>query len=838
LSNLNPPIIDSDKTIKIRGAREHNLQNIDLDIPIGKTIALTGVSGSGKSTIARDILFSEGQRRYLDCLSPYAQQFVQELKRPDIDALEDIPPSIYVSQHISQPNALSTLGTMTEVYNFLRLLYVKVGTQFCIDHPTQPIQGGSLNDIVGQVRAFSSQSVRILSPIIVKKKGSHKGVFEKAIASEINEVRVNGVFYKPSTLLEGLERNKVHSIDFVVAKLEASRTDDDLILSAVSLALTHGSSQAIVTDGTKDTILSLNRMCPICSRGYLKLDPEDLSFHSKRGRCPCCSGFGSLQSETLCPRCNGTRLNPVGNSVKIREKSVGELTSMGAFGVREFLENLELREHHKKVAAPIIIEIMARLNHIIGLGLGSIPLNRSSKSVSGGELQRLRLASAMGSPLSGVLYILDEPSAGLHPADNKQVLQQINQIKDGGNTVVVIEHDPTTIKACEHLIVIGPGGGKNGGSVVFEGASTDLVAQSLNSQLLSVVPLNGSQFELLDKPIPYKRDSEKNSIESISITGTKRNIKDLKLSIPLGQLVVIAGVSGAGKSTLIHDMLSETIKSGKKSNEEYILDKSSVVVPPNLERIITIDQNPIGSHCRSIPASYLKIWDEIRKLFASTIEAKTLGWTPADFSFNTGKGRCSECKGLGTITLNMSFVSTANMICEACEGKRFIDDIQRVVYNKLSINDVLSLTFGQARDLFVAHPKIHRFLSLACDLGLDYLSLGQNSSTLSGGESQRIKLVQELANKKLQRTLYLLDEPTIGLHRSDVARLISVLQSLVDRGHSVIVIEHDQDLILASDHIIELGPSAGDNGGKVIFQGTPKELYGRDTPWGRELGNG
>lgn len=819
------PLSKSDRSIRIRGAREHNLRNITIEIPLGTTIALTGVSGSGKSTIARDILFAEGQRRYLDCLSPYAQQFIQELKRPDIDALENIPPSIYVSQHLSRPGPLSTLGTMTEVYNFLRLLFVKVGTQYCIDHPEQPIQGGSLADMTTQVRRISSSVVRILAPIISKKKGNHKAVFERARDSEISEVRVDGLLQKPSSLLEGLEKSKVHSIDFVIAKLNPSRTDDELISSAISLALSVGGGQAIVASDSSDMVLSSSRMCPVCKKGYLKLDPEDLSFHSKRGQCSSCGGLGVLKSGATCTRCEGSRLNPIGNSIRIGATSLGELAKLGAVEVASFLKALALTPYHRQVAEPILIEIHARLAHLISLGLGTIPLDRASQTVSGGELQRLRLAAAMGSPLSGVLYIFDEPSAGLHPSDNRRVLQQIEQIRTAGNTVVVIEHDPETIAQCEQVLAIGPGAGKEGGQVVFQGTTAAFTRETAGAHL----------FEVHEPAALYQRKYEKSTAETLVVKGSLRNIKNLDLAIPLNQLVVIAGVSGAGKSTLLHEMIAKTVTEGKKKKDALVLGSCAVSLPEDVARVITIDQTPIGTNSRSTPASYLKMWDEIRKLFATTVEAKTLGWTPADFSFNTGKGRCSECSGLGTITLEMNFLANASMTCEACGGKRFIDDIKHVHYNGRSITDVLSLTFGEARDLFRAHSKLHRVLSVACDLGLDYLSIGQCSSTLSGGEAQRIKLVQELAQKRSQQTLYLLDEPTIGLHRADVARLISVLHTFVEWGNSVLVIEHDKDLLLAADHVIELGPGAGDKGGHVVFAGSPAQLHGAHTPWGQEM---
>jgi excinuclease ABC subunit A len=829
-------------SITIRGAREHNLRGVDLNIPLEKTIAITGVSGSGKSTIAKDILFAEGQRRYLDCLSPYAQQFIKDVRRPDLDKVENIPPSIYVNQHASSPGTLSTVGTITEVYQFLRLLFVKLGTQYCIEHPDAVISGGTISDMVGQVRQVTGRAIRLLAPIVVKKKGNHKAIFQRALNSEIHEVRVDGIFCKATSCVEGLEKSKAHSIDFVVGKIDPTRTDDDLITSAVSLALSLGGGQAIAVSDAGETVLSATRMCPVCKRGYLSLDPEDLSFHSKRGRCRTCDGLGINARGEPCHECAGTRINQIGQSLRLAGRSIGEASRLPAHELIPFLESIPLKAHHRPVAEPIFSEITSRINHLIALGIGALPLDRASHTLSGGELQRLRLAAAMGSPLTGVLYLFDEPSAGLHPSDNRLVLKQIAKLKDAGNTVVVIEHDPATIASCDQIIEIGPGGGAEGGLVMFQG-STSSFSESEGGERL---------FEL-HEPMPRYHEGDRTTNPSKShepaptlpspvlhIEGSSRTVKDLALAIPLQRFVAIAGVSGAGKSTLLHDMLAKTITEGQSSQGqgvETIFKKDGCLVRSSFDlgTVVSIDQTPLGSHSRSVPASYLGFWDDIRKLFASTVEAKTLGWSPSDFSFNAGRGRCATCGGLGTISLQMSFLSEASMTCESCDGARFIDDITHIRYRGCSVSEVLSLSFNEARNLFSAHKKIHRITALACDLGLGYLTIGQRSSTLSGGEAQRIKLVQELAQNRTRHTIYLLDEPTIGLHRADVRKLVSVLHTLVERGHSVMCIEHDPDLLLAADHVIEMGPGAAEAGGRVIFEGAPARLRGRDTPWGREL---
>ncbi len=830
-------------SIKIRGAREHNLRGVDLDIPLERTIAITGVSGSGKSTIAKDILFAEGQRRYLDCLSPYAQQFIKDVRRPDLDSVENIPPSIYVNQHASSPGTLSTVGTITEVYQFLRLLFVKLGTQHCVEHPDAVITGGTLSDMVGQLRLVPGRSLRLLAPIVVKKKGNHKPIFQRAITSEIQEVRVDGIFCKATSCLEGLEKSKAHSIDFVVAKIDPTRTDDDLITSAVSLALSLGGGQAIALSESGETVLSSTRMCPVCKRGYLTLDPEDLSFHSKRGRCDSCDGLGVNACGEPCHGCDGTRINKIGQSLRLADCSIGEASHLPAHELIPFLESIPLTSHQRPVAEPIFTEISSRINHLIALGIGTLPLDRASHTLSGGELQRLRLAAAMGSPLTGVLYLFDEPSAGLHPRDNRLVLKQIAKLKDAGNTVVVIEHDPSTIASCDQIIEIGPGGGAEGGHVIFQGSASSF-SKSFGGERLFEVHESTPRYHEGERT---KAKSESEQTEPapapavLHIEGSCRTVKDLTLTVPLQRFVAIAGVSGAGKSTLLNDMLAKTISEGRSSRGrgvETVFKNGGCFVRStfDLGTLVSIDQTPIGSHSRSVPASYLGIWDDIRKLFASTVEAKTLGWSASDFSFNAGRGRCATCGGLGTISLQMSFLSEASMTCEACDGARFIDDITHIRYRGYSVNEVLSLSLNEARELFSAHKKIHRITALACDLGLGYLTIGQRSSTLSGGEAQRIKLVQELAQNRTRHTVYLLDEPTIGLHRADVRKLVSVLHTLVERGHSVLCIEHDLDLLMAADHVIEMGPGAAEAGGRVIFQGSPAGLRGGNTPWGRELG--
>jgi excinuclease ABC subunit A len=814
----------SPRAIQIRGAKEHNLKDVNLDIPLNTLVTLTGVSGSGKSTIAKDILYAEGQRRYLDCLSPYARQFIKELKKPAIDDIRNVQPTICVYQHTFQPSALSTVATMSEVYNFLRLLYAKVGVQYCPDHPDQAISPLSAEQIAAVIKSSYTGSVRILAPIINKKKGNHRAVFERALDTEISEVRVDGVFAAPSRFAEeGLAKTKSHSVDFVTARFNVKNMSVDLITEGVTQTLAIGGGTVVVVGADSEQIFSSERTCQICHRGFFKPDPEDLSFNSRRGRCERCDGFGAVKGK-VCPECSGTRINEIGRSIRLLNRNIHELTALPAPALLRELGELRADKTRREIALPILSELEGKLSTLIELGLEHLSLNRECSTLSNGELQRLRLGTAMGSPLCGATYIFDEPSAGLHPDDNKRLLQKLIELKERGNTVIQIEHEIDNILAAEQIIDVGPGAGSRGGEIVFQGSVRE-AAESKKSATGSAL---ATPLSIQDRRDAYTHN--------LSVQGaTKNNLSNLDVTIPLERLVVVAGVSGSGKSSLVHGVLGEALLSGTNAKGAYRGSFGTVISTLPIERHLVVDQQPIGKTSRSTPASYLGIWDEIRKVFAETLEAKSRGWGASYFSHNTGKGRCAVCKGQGEIKLEMSFLAEATVLCESCMGSRFSAEAESVKFRDLSISQVLKLTFEEAKTFFVNHRKIHQICRLACELGLGYLTLGQPSSTLSGGESQRIKLVSELHTARKGHTVYILDEPTTGLHRLDVDLLLKGLHRLVDQGHSVIVIEHDADTITQADWVIELGPGPGAQGGTVVFEGAPAQLIEARTSWGEAL---
>lgn len=822
-----PPSID------IRGAREHNLKNLSLSVPLDTFVVFTGVSGSGKSTIAKDIIYAEGQHRYLECLSPYARQFIQELRRPEIDAITNVKPSICVHQHTFQPGLLSTVGTLSEVYHFLRLLFAKCATQFCPEHPEQAIEPLAPAAMAAHVKGLPHSSVRLLAPIIKMKKGTHREILERAIAAEITEVRVDGVFGSPGSFLGKLKRNQAHTIEYAIARFSPRTVPADLLRDAISQGLSLSGGTLLVIWNEGESVLSVERSCPLCQQGFFKPDPEDLSFHSKRGACSTCSGTGHGGKGTPCPVCLGSRLQPIGRNLRIGGETIADIAGVTSSALLQKLRTLPLTAHQRTMADPILREVETKLETLTALGLGYLALSRDCHTLSGGELQRLRLAAAMGSPLTGALYIFDEPSVGLHPDDNERVLQELTALHARGNSVMMIEHDTRSILAADYVIDVGPGGGRDGGRVVFQGsreaflASESLTAGLIRDEMSGVAmdTLRASRSSTTSLPKPQLTIDEARC----------HNVQALDCKLPLQSIVAIAGVSGAGKSSLLFGVIAQTIMDGERKGNSWHSDHGTLKSPISIDRVTYVDQKPIGKNSRSTPASYLGIWDEIRTLFANSLEAKARGWKSSYFSYNTGKGRCPTCSGLGERTLEMNFLPDASVICESCNGRRFRDELETVRYRDLTISQALHLTLEEARGIFVHHRKIHALLHEACELGLGYLTLGQSSATLSGGESQRIKLVVELTSGQRGHTLYLLDEPTTGLHKSDVARLMKSLRALVQRGHSVMLIEHDPDILLASDVIVEMGPGPGAAGGKIVFLGEPAELATAQTAWGNRL---
>lgn len=825
------------RNIEIRGARANNLKNVDLDVPLGKFLAFTGVSGSGKSTIAKDIIYAEGQRRYLDCLSPYARQFIKELAQPDVDSIKNLLPTIFVAQHTFQPGALSTVGTLSESYHYLRLLFAKTGTQYCLSHPNQPITGASPRGIAERVACIEGP-VRLLAPVIKKKKGHHREVVERALAGNIHEIRVDGIFCRPGSVTEGLARNKVHSIEFTTARIAAPAVELELLEQAITDTIAISGGEIIVVTSREEILLSVTRACPICNRGYFAPDPEDFSFSSQRGQCKTCSGTGATPTGKVCSGCQGTRIAAGGRNVKINDKNIGELAQLSTSAVLDFLAEVNLTGRAAELAKPIFTDLVRRLRTLCEMGLDYLELNRSCDTLSSGEMQRLRLSAALGSPLTGVLYLFDEPSAGLHPQDNQRVLKMLRTLRDSGNSVVIIEHDPESILATDHVIDVGPGGGREGGEIicnapqaVFRTSKSSLTAKSIDSYQSELC----RSLEVKSATKVKKSITEENtlSIESYGIG----NVHPLNIELPMGSLIVVGGVSGAGKSTLVNRILRDTIIHGTPTQSsstgpaqwKHLGTKVTSTLP--IARVVEVDQKPIGKNARSTPISYLKIFDEFRRLYASTLEARAAGYNTSFFSYNSGKGRCAACNGLGMLRLEMSFLADAKVLCEECVGWRYNEQARSILFAGVSIADLLRLTFSEAKELFAHHRRVHHKLRMTCELGLGYLTLGQDSSTLSGGESQRLKLVAELSTNRTGHTLYLLDEPTTGLHISDVGKLISTLKQLVTAGNTVVVIEHEEHMIANADYFIELGPEAAHNGGAITFTGTPRELLKDKTCW-------
>ena len=822
--------------LKINGAKAHNLKNINLDLPLKQLVALTGVSGSGKSTVAKDIIYAEGQRRYLDCLSPYARQYIKELSKAEVDSIENILPTICVYQHTFRPSKLSTVATMSEVYNYLRLLFSKTGVQHCPEHPLNPIVPLSSRQIANKIRKLPSKSVRLMIPVVKGRKGLHKEVFSRAIEQDISEVRVDGRFSKASKLIDGLERSKVHWIELVTARFNPTTIDTQLLAEEIQRVISLSGGEVVIHADGKDQIFSTARSCVDCGRGFFRPDPEDLSFSSQRGRCEKCHGEGQSSRGVICSACNGSRLSVLGRNLRLDGKNIYELTKMLPDQLSNFLDTLKFESRHEALATSILVELKAKLRTLSNLGLNHIELSRSAHALSSGELQRLRLAAAMGSPLSGVLYIFDEPSVGLHPIDNQKVLEELITIKDRGNSVILIEHDPMSISVCDSIIEMGPGGGHQGGELLYNGS----LSKFLNNTEAPTAQALHRFFKPSSKTISKAGLGNKQILKIKK--GSYHNVKLRDLNIPLNQLISVAGVSGAGKSSLVSGIIAETLSNGDKQEMKrlkrlrFSFEDNEIELPDEFQRLIAIDQKPIGKTIRSTPASYLGIWDAMRSVFANTLYAKSRGWGSAFFSYNTGKGRCQNCSGTGEVKLEMNFLPDAKITCDMCTGSRYGEEALSVRYREHNIADILNMTFEEAKEFFSNHSKLHRTLYASCEIGLGYLKLGQSSGTLSGGESQRLKLVSELSTKRRGSTIYILDEPTTGLHSQDVLKLVNILKSLVKQGNSVIVIEHDREFISHCDEIIEMGPGPAQRGGKVIFQGSYSQLHKADTPWGEVLG--
>lgn len=917
--------------IKIRGARAHNLKNIDVDIPKDKLVVVTGLSGSGKSSLAFDTLYAEGQRRYVESLSAYARQFLGQMDKPDVDSIDGLSPAISIDQKTTSKNPRSTVGTVTEINDFLRLLWARVGTPIC-PNDGHEITSQSPEQMVDKILELPERTkLQILAPIVRGKKGQHKKIIEKVKKDGFVRIIVDGEIHDVEEEIE-LDKNKKHDISVVVDRIVLkdgirSRLFDSL---EAALRLTNG-NVAVDVIGDKMLQFSENFSCPYCGFTIGELEPRIFSFNAPFGTCPDCDGigvklevdkdlvipddtktlnegalapwnpisskyyptmlqqaceafgidmdtpfkdlpdkdkkiilygagdrefhfkfksdFGGLKdidttfegvipnverryretnsdftrdvmrqymTSLTCQTCHGYRLNEQALSVKIAGKHIGEVSDFPINESLNFFENLTFSEQNQEIARPILKEIDDRLTFLKNVGLDYLTLSRSARTLSGGEAQRIRLATQIGSNLSGVMYVLDEPSIGLHQRDNDRLIASLKKMRDLGNTLIVVEHDEDTMRAADYLIDIGPGAGENGGQVIAAGTPKQVEKKrnSLTGQYLS-----GKKY------IAIPNERRKGNGKKIVVKGaSENNLKNIDVSFPLGEFIAVTGVSGSGKSTLVNMILKRALAQKLNHNSEKPGKYQKIEGVENIEKIIDIDQTPIGRTPRSNPATYTGVFDDIRGLFAQTNQAKLRGYGKGRFSFNIKGGRCEACKGDGIIKIEMNFLPDVYVPCEVCHGTRYNSETLEVEYKDKNIADILNMTVSEALTFFEPIPKIKRKLQTIVDVGLGYVKLGQPATTLSGGEAQRMKLASELHKKSNGKTFYILDEPTTGLHSEDIKRLLEVLQRLVDKGNTVLVIEHNLDVIKTADYLIDLGPEGGDGGGQIVATGTPEEV--------------
>ncbi len=836
--------------ITVQSARENNLKNIDVSIPHDAFTVITGMSGSGKSTLAFDIVFNEGQRRYLESLNAYARQFVQPASRPDVDAITGIPPTVAIEQRTSRGGKKSTVATMTEIYHFLRLLFVKLGEQHCPDCD-QAISAQPVDTIAAQLmRKHKGKKASFYAPLIIGRKGFYTDLAKWALKKGYASLRVDGEHH-PTDNWPRLDRFKEHNIDLPVGEIDIKAGKESELLALLQRALDFGSGMAIIGSTQKnEQLYSTQRACPSCARSFPELDPRMFSYNSKHGWCTSCFGTGEIiagfdeeqtgeergwtkkqEENKPCKKCNGHRLKPDSLSVYFKGWNIADYAKLSIDEANKVVSKLKLDKREQTIAEDSMTELVSRLKFLKEVGLDYLTLDRSAPTLSGGEAQRIRLAAQLGSNLRGVCYILDEPTIGLHPRDNQMLLDTLAQLRKKGNTVVVVEHDEDTICRADHIIDIGPGAGVRGGEVVATGSVAAIKKNkaSITGQMLA---------KPLDHPLYKPRGKPEHAL---NIKGASmHNLQSVNTTLPLKQLVCVTGVSGSGKSTLVRRVVHDNLRSINLKKRTTSLGKlagcNSLDGWQTINRVLEVDQTPIGKTPRSCPATYIGFWDNIRRMFADTTEARIRGFTASRFSFNVEGGRCTECAGQGMKRIEMNFLPDVKVPCEICNGARFNSETLSVLYKGKSIGDVLNMNVDDAVEFFDAHNNIRHAVKLLQDVGLGYLTLGQQSPTLSGGEAQRIKLVTELAKAKpelqdntgkvisLTHTLYVLDEPTVGLHMADVEKLIHVLQRLVEAGNSVIVIEHNLDLMAEADWIVDMGPEGGGGGGKIVASGPPAKI--------------
>lgn len=917
--------------IVIHGARAHNLKNIDVTIPRDKLVVVTGLSGSGKSSLAFDTLYAEGQRRYVESLSAYARQFLGQMDKPDVDSIDGLSPAISIDQKTTSKNPRSTVGTVTEINDYLRLLYARIGHPICPNDHIE-ITSQSVEQMVDEVLALPDRTkIQLLAPIVYQKKGQHKKVFEMIQREGYVRIRVDGEIYDVSEAPE-LEKNKKHDIAIVIDRVVVKEGIRSRLFDSFEAALRLADGYAVVdVIGQEEMLFSEHYSCPYCGFTVGELEPRLFSFNAPFGACPDCDGlgvklevdtdlvipdtsktlregaivpwnpissqyypqmleqaclefnidmdtpfeelpeehqaiilngsngemfhfhyendFGGVRdvevpfegilpnikrryhetnsdftreqmrlymTELTCKTCHGYRLNPQALSVKVNGKHIGELSEMAINNALSFVEKLTLSEQEKMIAKPIVKEVDDRLSFLRNVGLDYLTLSRASGTLSGGEAQRIRLATQIGSNLSGVLYILDEPSIGLHQRDNDRLLDSLRKMRDLGNTLIVVEHDEDTMRSADYLIDVGPGAGHAGGEIVAAGTPEEVAA---NEHSLTGQYLSGK------REIPTPAERRAGNGQSIRLTGAaENNLKNVSVDFPLGKFIAVTGVSGSGKSTLVNEILKKALAQKINRNSNKPGKYKKLTGYEAIEKLIDIDQSPIGRTPRSNPATYTSVFDDIRDLFAKTNEAKVRGYKKGRFSFNVRGGRCEACKGDGIIKIEMHFLPDVYVPCEVCHGKRYNSETLEVHYKGKNIAEILEMTVEDAVEFFKHIPKIHRKLQTIVDVGLGYVTMGQPATTLSGGEAQRMKLASELHKNSHGKSFYILDEPTTGLHTDDIARLLKVLERFVDAGNTVLVIEHNLDVIKSADHVIDLGPEGGEGGGTILATGTPEEI--------------
>lgn len=812
-------------SIKIRGARVHNLKNISVDIPRDKFVVITGVSGSGKSSLAFDTIYAEGQRRYMESLSSYARQFLGLPDKPDVELIEGLSPAIAINQKTTNNNPRSTVGTVTEIYDYLRLLFARIGKPHC-PKCGKPVKSQSVDQILSQIlKLDDGTKFMLLAPIVNQKKGTHKEIFDKLSAAGFVRVKVDGKIRDLDEEIS-LAKTKKHSIELVVDRLVNRDGIRSRLADSLETALKFGNGIVYVETDEKILTFSEKNACVDCGISLPDITPQLFSFNSPKGACPKCNGLGKVFDvrewstmfewmaavhdfkmtdlpEDACPACHGQRLNPEALSVRVGNLNIAQVVDMSVDACRKFFNELELDATDKKIAAQVLKEINSRLQFLCDVGLDYLTLSRKSATLSGGESQRIRLATQIGSALTGVLYVLDEPSIGLHQHDNQKLLATLKNLRDLGNTLIVVEHDEETIRAADHIVDIGRGAGKSGGEVIAQGTADEIsrVENSLTGDYL------GGRKKIL---VPSTRRQSEQTLTFAD--ACKNNLKNISVTLPLNALTLITGVSGSGKSTLVEEII-------------YPRLREMDLMTFGIGKVTMIDQDPIGRTPRSNIATYTGVADHIRKLFAETNGAKLRGYKSGRFSFNVKGGRCESCGGNGVLKIPMNFLPDVYVTCDVCKGARFNAETLEVKYKDKNISDVLNMPVDEALEFFANVPTIKRMLQVLHDVGLGYIELGQSANTFSGGEAQRVKLAYELA-RPLGRAanIYIMDEPTTGLHFDDVKKLISVIQRLVERGDTVIIIEHNLDVIKCADYIIDLGPDGGDKGGEVIACGTPEDV--------------